>query len=155
MTATQRASAPVVPPPEEGQGCLHFRGEPVFATEGWRDGDEIVIHVLDLDIAASGRSNQEAADRAGGMILDLLEHLLEEASADTATPAETERLHLLLERLGPVMLRERRRRPRERRGEVLIDLFREVARMIGGRPTHDWVFGRPSRHDGSEQVSHA
>lgn len=90
-------------------GMLSFLGEPVFWVEGERDEDGFFVARLpELNLLATAHEPAEAAQKLGNQILELVQFLNEEV--DDRTEAEECQLHLILDRIGPPLLKYHRRR---------------------------------------------
>jgi hypothetical protein len=125
---------------EEGRGVLCFLDEPVFAAEIWRDEGKFVVHPVELDLVAAGATVQEATSKVGQLILDLAQFLHDQGTNRTA--AEEATMRLILERVGPPLVKYHLRARRVR-------LLRLIQRMLGAQI--DWRLGRASTHARSDE----
>ena len=123
-------------------GWLFLFDDQVFRTEAWVSSDgEIVLHTLELDLVAKAPTEEEAADKLGGLILDLFESLIEETER---TEAEDETLRLIVERVGPPIVKYHARREQG----IFGALRRQLTKRI------EWAQQTQSAQEKSELASH-
>lgn len=116
-----------------GSGMLFFLGEPVFSTHIWTEDGLTFLQTEELDLVASARSVDEAANKLGDMIFDLWSFLVEEVNDPSDVEVKT--VHLIAERVGPPALKFHREQQHA-------DLLQRLRRQF--RSTIEWKVGPPS-----------
>jgi hypothetical protein len=110
LAQSQREIEPRKAP--EGLGMLFFIDEPVFPIEVWEDDDQVLARAVELDLVGIGGTRQEAVSKLGGLIMEYVRFL--NAEGDDRTEAEQETFDLILERIGPPLVKYHMRASRKR-----------------------------------------
>ncbi|MGH2854684.1 MAG: hypothetical protein ACRDLF_10915 [Solirubrobacteraceae bacterium] len=125
-------------PTQDSSGTLFYLGEPAFRTHHWSSEGLVFLQAEELDLVASATSIEDAAEKLGNMILDLVAFLVEEV--DDPSDSEVETVRLITERIGPPALKFQRELHRA-------DLLRRLRTQF--RSSIDWKVGplsTPSRY---------
>lgn len=105
----------------EGRGMLFFLDEPVFEIEVWIDNGQVLTRPVELDLVGIGDTHEDAYRTLGSLIFDYM-HFLNGEGGDR-TEAEQEIYDLILERIGPPLVKYHMRQRKARMVNLVRSLF--------------------------------